>query len=80
MRPQLGENFELGRYHEAVSHHGSLPVKYLPEVVRSGSNGLGESAAASVCPRLQSRCYTNVSKICENWYGDWTILLKVGET
>ncbi len=26
--------FELGRYHEAVLAHGTLPVKYLPELVR----------------------------------------------
>jgi uncharacterized protein (DUF885 family) len=30
---ELGERFELGRYHEACLAHGSLPVKYLPEVV-----------------------------------------------
>jgi uncharacterized protein (DUF885 family) len=28
-----GDQFDLGRYHEAVLDHGSLPVKYLPEVV-----------------------------------------------
>jgi uncharacterized protein (DUF885 family) len=31
---EQGDRFELGRYHEAVLDHGSLPVKYLPEVVR----------------------------------------------
>jgi uncharacterized protein (DUF885 family) len=31
---ELGEKFELGRYHEAVLDHGTLPVKYLPELVR----------------------------------------------
>ncbi len=31
---ELGEKFELGRYHEAVLAHGTLPVKYLPELVR----------------------------------------------
>jgi hypothetical protein len=30
----LGEDFHLGRYHEAVLDHGTLPVKYLPELVR----------------------------------------------
>ena len=30
----LGNSFELGRYHEALLDHGSLPVKYLPELVR----------------------------------------------
>ena len=29
-----GEDFDLGRYHEAVLSNGSLPVKYLDEVVR----------------------------------------------
>ena len=28
-----GEKFNLGRYHEAVLSHGTLPVKYLPELV-----------------------------------------------
>lgn len=31
---ELGDKFELGRYHEAVLAHGTLPVKYLPELVR----------------------------------------------
>ncbi len=30
----LGDAFDLGRYHEAVLAHGSPPVKYLPELVR----------------------------------------------
>ncbi|MHB1425695.1 MAG: DUF885 domain-containing protein [Gemmataceae bacterium] len=30
----MGEQFQLGRYHEAVLDHGTLPVKYLPELVR----------------------------------------------
>ena len=29
-----GDKFDLGRYHEAVLDHGTLPVKYLPELVR----------------------------------------------
>ena len=29
-----GESFELGRFHEAVLDHGSVPMKYLPELVR----------------------------------------------
>lgn len=28
-----GEKFKLGRFHEAVLSHGTLPVKYLPELV-----------------------------------------------
>lgn len=31
---ELGDKFDLGRYHEAVLAHGSVPVKYLPELVR----------------------------------------------
>lgn len=31
---ELGQAFELGRYHEAVLANGSPPVKYLPELVR----------------------------------------------
>jgi uncharacterized protein (DUF885 family) len=31
---ELGEAFNLGRFHEAVLDHGTLPVKYLPELVR----------------------------------------------
>lgn len=32
---ELGDAFDLGRYHEAVMDHGSLPVKYLGELVRA---------------------------------------------
>ena len=32
-RRAMGDRFELGRFHEAVLDHGTLPVKYLPEVV-----------------------------------------------
>jgi uncharacterized protein (DUF885 family) len=31
---ELGEQFQLGRFHEAALDHGTLPVKYLPELVR----------------------------------------------
>ena len=31
---EMGDRFELGRYHEAVLEHGTLPVKYLAELVR----------------------------------------------
>ncbi|MBX7105936.1 MAG: DUF885 domain-containing protein [Gemmataceae bacterium] len=31
---EQGEAFHLGRYHEAVLDFGSLPVKYLPDLVR----------------------------------------------
>lgn len=30
---EAGERFNLGRYHEAVLNQGSVPVKYLPELV-----------------------------------------------
>ncbi|MDB5308067.1 MAG: hypothetical protein JWO38_2269 [Gemmataceae bacterium] len=29
-----GDAFDLGRYHEAVLGHGTLPVKYLPELMK----------------------------------------------
>ena len=32
---ELGDRFDLGRYHEAVISHGSVPTKYLPELVRA---------------------------------------------
>jgi uncharacterized protein (DUF885 family) len=32
---EQGDKFQLGRYHEAVLDHGTLPVKYLPELVRA---------------------------------------------
>jgi uncharacterized protein (DUF885 family) len=31
---EQGDKFDLGRYHEAVLDFGTLPVKYLPELVR----------------------------------------------
>ena len=31
---EQGDQFDLGRYHEAVVDNGTLPVKYLPELVR----------------------------------------------
>jgi uncharacterized protein (DUF885 family) len=32
---EMGADFNLGRYHEAVLAHGPVPVKYLPELVRT---------------------------------------------
>lgn len=34
MQRELGDSFDLGRFHEAVLEQGSVPVKYLPELVR----------------------------------------------
>lgn len=31
---ELGDKFSLGRYHEAVLSNGSIPLKFLPELVR----------------------------------------------
>ena len=31
---ELGDKFDLGRFHEAVLDHGSVPVKFLPGLVR----------------------------------------------
>lgn len=33
IQSRLGDQFNLGRYHEAVLEQGSVPVKYLPELV-----------------------------------------------
>jgi len=35
MERQLGDKFDLARYHEAVLEPGAVPVKYLPELVRA---------------------------------------------
>jgi len=35
---EMGDRFDLGRFHEAVLAHGSVPVKYLPELVRTRLN------------------------------------------
>jgi uncharacterized protein (DUF885 family) len=34
LQRELGDRFDLGRYHEAVLAHGTIPVKFLPELVR----------------------------------------------
>ncbi|MGO9113500.1 MAG: DUF885 domain-containing protein [Thermoguttaceae bacterium] len=34
IQTEMGDKFDLGRYHEAVLDQGSVPVKYLPELVR----------------------------------------------
>jgi hypothetical protein len=35
LQREQGDKFQLGRFHEAVLDHGTLPVKYLPELVRA---------------------------------------------
>ena len=35
MERELGDQFNLARFHEAVLAEGSIPVKYLPELVRT---------------------------------------------
>ena len=32
---ELGSDFDLARYHTAVMEQASVPVKYLPELVRA---------------------------------------------
>jgi uncharacterized protein (DUF885 family) len=32
---ELGDQFSIGRYHEAVISCGSVPLKYLPELVKT---------------------------------------------
>lgn len=41
---ELGDKFVLGRYHEAVLANGSIPLKFLPELVREQLQ-LGEAKA-----------------------------------
>ena len=31
---EMGNAFDLGRFHEAILELGAVPVKYLPELVR----------------------------------------------
>ena len=35
MEREMGGSFSLARYHNAVLAPGSIPVKYLPELVRA---------------------------------------------
>ena len=35
---ELGDKFALGRYHEAVLANGSVPLRFLPELVREQLN------------------------------------------
>ena len=35
IQTEMGDAFALGRYHEAVLDHGSVPMKFLPELVRT---------------------------------------------
>jgi uncharacterized protein (DUF885 family) len=42
---EMGERFDLEKYHEAVLSHGTIPVKYLPQLVRE-SLGLRKQATA----------------------------------
>jgi len=35
MERELGDRFDLERYHAAVLESGSVPMKYLPELVRA---------------------------------------------
>ena len=43
---ELGDKFDLGRYHEAVLANGPVPVKYLPELVRTRLAGAPGSATS----------------------------------
>jgi uncharacterized protein (DUF885 family) len=43
LQRELGDRFDLARFHEAVLSHGTIPVKYLPELVRK-SLGLPQAA------------------------------------
>ena len=39
IQTEMGDQFDLARYHEAVLDLGSVPVKYLPELVRATADG-----------------------------------------
>jgi uncharacterized protein (DUF885 family) len=39
IQTEMGDQFDLARYHEAVLDQGSVPVKYLPELVRARLTG-----------------------------------------
>jgi uncharacterized protein (DUF885 family) len=43
---ELGDAFDLARYHDAVLSHGSIPVKYLPELVHADLNPDGPKTPA----------------------------------
>jgi uncharacterized protein (DUF885 family) len=43
---EMGDRFDLARFHEAALSHGTIPVKYLPELVRK-SLGLPEKPKSS---------------------------------
>src|SRR3954453_12788921 len=47
LQRELGDRFDLGRYHEAVLAHGTIPVKFLPELVRASLRQEGSIKAAS---------------------------------
>lgn len=47
LQRELGDQFDLGRYHETVLSHGTIPVKFLPELVRSSLQPGGASKAAA---------------------------------
>jgi len=34
LQRELGDRFDLGRYHEAVLANGSVPLKFLPQLTR----------------------------------------------
>ena len=38
MQREMGPKFDLGRFHEAVLAHGTLPVKYLSDLVPRSLN------------------------------------------
>ena len=54
---EQGEKFDLGRFHEAVLGHGTLPVKYLPELVRQGTHRVPPltKTARGACPTTGDR-------------------------
>ena len=49
LQRELGDRFDLASFHEAVLSHGTIPVKYLPELVRK-SLGLPDQSSKKDSP------------------------------
>src|SRR5262249_29472008 len=48
LQRERGAKFDLGRFHEAVLAHGTLPVRYLPELVRAAEEAAVRELLAAI--------------------------------
>ena len=48
---ELGDKFDLSRYHDAVLTAGAVPLKYLPEIVRANWDANPERSSAKFLTR-----------------------------